>query len=166
MLFNVLESTTSNSSNEESSDSNVSTKVFIVLFSISLVVNVVLGIIVWFLWKDRQRLVKIASIPYLSVSCPPSCTQSVHFVFSLALCSLTFWLAIICLTSTRSSLLITCPHHLNLASLTFSAMSTTPHLLIFSYYNVSDQHPFISSYYVSIPFHLSLHCFPHLLCNI
>ncbi len=67
------------------------------------------------------------------------------------------------LTSSSSSLLITCPYHLNLASLTFSqffAMPTTPHLLISSFHNVSDQLSFISSYHVSIP---SQPCFPHLL---
>ena len=58
---------------------------------------------------------------------------------------------------------IMCPYHLSLASLTFSAMSTTPHLLISSFHNVSDQLSFISSYYVSIP---SQPCFPHLLCNV
>ena len=67
---------------------------------------------------------------------------------------------IISLTSSPSSLFITCPYHLN--SLTLSAMSTTSHLLI-SFHNVSDQLSFISSYYVSIP---SQHCFPHLLCNV
>jgi hypothetical protein len=41
-------------------------------------------------------------------------------------------------------------------------MSTTPHLLISSFHNVSDQLSFISSYYMSIP---SQPCFPHLLCN-
>jgi hypothetical protein len=34
------------------------------------------------------------------------------------------------LTSSPSSLLITCPYHLNLTSLTFSAMYTTPHFLL------------------------------------
>ncbi len=67
------------------------------------------------------------------------------------------------LTSSPSSLLITCPYHLNLISLIFSAMSTTPHLLISSFHNVSDQFSFISSYYVSIS---SQPCFPHLLCNV
>ncbi len=67
------------------------------------------------------------------------------------------------LTSSPSSLLIMCPYHLNLASLTFSAMSTTPHLLISSFHNVSDQLSFISSYYVSIS---SQPCFPYLLCNV
>ena len=62
------------------------------------------------------------------------------------------------LTSSPSSLLITCPKHLHLASLTFSAMSATPHLLISSIHNVSDQLSFISSYYVFIP---SRPCFPH-----
>ena len=55
------------------------------------------------------------------------------------------------LTSSPSSLLITCPYHLHLASLIFSAMSTTPHLLISSFHNVSDQLSFISCYYLSIP---------------
>ena len=44
------------------------------------------------------------------------------------------------LTCSPSSLLITCLYHLSLASLTFSAMSTTSHhLLISSFHNVSDQ---------------------------
>ena len=55
-----------------------------------------------------------------------------------------------------------CPYHLNIAYLIFSAMSTTPHLLISSFHNVSDQLSFISSYYVSIP---SQSCIPH-LCNV
>jgi hypothetical protein len=38
-------------------------------------------------------------------------------------------------------------------------MSTTPHLLISSFHNVSDQLSFISSYYVSIS---SQPCFPHM----
>ena len=59
------------------------------------------------------------------------------------------------LTSSPSSLLITCPYHLNLASLIFSAMSTTPHLLISSFHNVSDRLFFISSYY-TCPYHLNL----------
>jgi hypothetical protein len=42
-------------------------------------------------------------------------------------------------------------------------MSTTPHLLISSFHNVSDKLPLISSYYMSIP---SQPCFPHLLCNV
>ena len=68
------------------------------------------------------------------------------------------------LTSSLSSLLITCPYHLNLASLTFSAMSTTQHhLLISLFHNVSDQLSFFSSYYVYIP---SQPCFPLLLCNV
>ena len=75
------------------------------------------------------------------------------------------------LTSSPSYLLIKCPYHLNLASLIFSAMSTTSHLLISSLHNVSDQLSFISSYYVSIP---SQPCFlifsamsttPHLLIS-
>ena len=58
-----------------------------------------------------------------------------------------------------SSLLITCPCHLSLASLACSAMSTNPHvLLIFSFYNVSERIFFISSYYVSMPSHP---CFPY-----
>ena len=67
------------------------------------------------------------------------------------------------LTSSPLSLLIKCPYHLSHASLTFSAMSTTSHLLISSFHNVSDQLSFISSYYMSIP---SQPCFPHLLCNV
>ena len=44
------------------------------------------------------------------------------------------------LTSSPSSLLITCPYHLSLASLTFSSTFTSSHLLlIFSFHNVSDQ---------------------------
>ena len=66
------------------------------------------------------------------------------------------------LTSSPSSLLITCLYHLNLASLAFSVMSTTPHVLISSFHNVSEQLSFISSYYVSIP---SQPYFPQLLCN-
>jgi hypothetical protein len=43
------------------------------------------------------------------------------------------------LTSSPSSLFITCPYHLNLAFLTISAISTTPHLLLISsFHNVSD----------------------------
>ena len=43
--------------------------------------------------------------------------------------------------------MIMSPYYLNLASLTFSAMSTTPHrLLISSFHNVSDQLSFISFY--------------------
>jgi hypothetical protein len=42
------------------------------------------------------------------------------------------------LTSSPLSLLIKCPYHLNLASLTFSAMYTTPHFLISSFHDVSD----------------------------
>jgi hypothetical protein len=42
-------------------------------------------------------------------------------------------------------------------------MSTTPHLLISSFHNISDQLSFISSYYMSIS---SQPCFPHLLCNV
>ena len=45
---------------------------------------------------------------------------------------------------------MTCPYHLNLASLIFSTMSTTSHLLISSFRNTSDQLFFISSYYVFI----------------
>ena len=89
-----------------------------------------------------------------------SLTQSVHHVFSILCLCLYFRTS---LTSSPSSLLITCPYHLNLASLTFSAMSTTPHLLISSFHNVSDQLSFISSYYMSIP---SQPCFSHLLCNV
>ena len=50
------------------------------------------------------------------------------------------------LTSSPSSLLIT-SYHLNLASLTFSAMSTTSHPQISSLHNISDQ-LFIPSYYI------------------
>ena len=67
------------------------------------------------------------------------------------------------LTSSPSSLLIKCPYHLSLASLTFFAMSSTSHLLISSFHHVSDQLSFISSYSVSIP---SQPIFPHLLCNV
>jgi hypothetical protein len=42
-------------------------------------------------------------------------------------------------------------------------MSTTPHLLISSFHNVSDQLSFIFSYYMSIS---SQPCFPHLLYNV
>ena len=73
------------------------------------------------------------------------------------------YVRIMSLTGFLSSLLITCPYHLSLASLTFSATSTTPHLLISSFHIVSDQFSFSSSYYVSIP---SQPCFPHLLCNV
>ena len=53
------------------------------------------------------------------------------------------------LTSSPSSLLITCPYHLSLASLTFSSTFTSSHLLlIFSFHNVSDQLSFL--------YHLSL----------
>ena len=41
------------------------------------------------------------------------------------------------LTGSPSSLLATCPHHLNLASLTFSAISIAPHLLISSFLYLS-----------------------------
>ena len=71
--------------------------------------------------------------------------------------------SIMSLTSSPSSLLITCPYHLSLASLTFSVMFTTSHLLILSFHNVSDQLSFISSYYVSIA---SRSRFPNLLCNV
>ena len=68
------------------------------------------------------------------------------------------------LTSSPSSLLIICPYHLSSSFLTFSVISTTSyHLLISSFCNVSDQLSFISSYYVSIP---SQPIFPNLLCNV
>ena len=67
------------------------------------------------------------------------------------------------LASSPSSLLITCAYHLSLVSLTFSAMSTTSHLLISSFNNISDQLTFISSYYMSIP---SQPCCLHLPCNV
>ena len=71
---------------------------------------------------------------------------------------------IMSLISSPSSLLIMCPYYLSLASLIYSAMSTTPHiLLISSSHHVADQLSFISSYYVSI---LSQPCSPHLLCNV
>ena len=61
------------------------------------------------------------------------------------------------LTSFPSSRLITRPCHLNLASLTFSAMSTISHLpLIASLCNVFGQLFFISSYYSTCPCHLNL----------
>ena len=58
--------------------------------------------------------------------------------------------SIMSLTSSPSSVLITCPYHPDLASLTFSVMFTTSHLLILSFHNVSDQLSFISSYYMSM----------------
>ena len=71
---------------------------------------------------------------------------------------------IMSLISSPSSLLIMCPYYLSLAPLIYSAMSTTPHiLLISSSHHVADQLSFISSYYVSI---LSQPCSPHLLCNV
>ena len=79
---------------------------------------------------------------------PPYIFWSLHSVMSL--------------TSSPSSLPNMCPYYLNLASLTFTATSTTPHLLISSFHNVSGQLSFISSY-VSVP---SQPCFPHLYCNI
>ena len=71
--------------------------------------------------------------------------------------------SIISLTSFPHLFLLYCPYHLNLASLIFSAMSTTSHLLISSFRNISDQLTFISSYYMSIS---SQPCFHHLLCNV
>ena len=59
------------------------------------------------------------------------------------------------LTSSPSSLLITCTYHLNLASLTFSAMSSTPHLLLISLFHVvSNQLSFILL--ITCPYHRRL----------
>ena len=58
--------------------------------------------------------------------------------------------SIITMNSSPSSLLITCPYHLSLASLTLSTMFTTLRLPIFPFHNNSEQFSFISSYYVSI----------------
>ena len=57
MPFHALGSTVRAGSDEKSSDST--SKIFIALFSICIVVIVVLGVIVGYLWKDRQRWVKI-----------------------------------------------------------------------------------------------------------
>jgi hypothetical protein len=89
-------------------------------------------------------LVKIASI----LICPfhvHLLAQSIHFVCSLALCSLTFWLAIICLIT-----FILCSYYVSISS-----QSCFPHLFCNVYHptyivtsscNVSDQASFISSY--------------------
>ena len=106
-----------------------------------------------------DRLSFISSY-YMSIPCFPHLLCNVYHLSSSSL-SLH---SIMSLTGSPSSLLITCPYHLNIASLTFSAKSTTPHfLLISSFHNVSDWFSFISSYYMSKP---SQPCFPRLLCNI
>ena len=69
----------------------------------------------------------------------------------------------ISLTGSPSSLLITCPYHLNLASFIFATMSTTSHLLISSFHYLSNHFFFISYYYMSISYQP---CFLHLFCNV
>ena len=87
--------------------------------------------------------VSISSRPSLSspsLQClPPHIFGSLHSIMSLTGCP--------------SSPLITCPYHLSLVSVTFSAISTTSHLLIALFHNISDLLSFISSYYMSIPSH-------------
>ena len=57
--------------------------------------------------------------------------------------------------------LFTCPYHPT--SLILYALSTAPHLLFFSFDDVSDWLSFISSYFVPIPPQL---CVSQLLCNV
>ena len=112
---------------------------------------------------------------YVSIPSLPCFPHLLCNVFHLTSCHL--FNIIMFLTSSPSSLLITSPYHLNLASITFCAICLPPHIFSslhsimsltsspssLQLHNVSDQLSFISSYYVSIP---SLPCFPHLLCNV
>jgi hypothetical protein len=59
------------------------------------------------------------------------------------------------LTNSPSSLLITCPYHLNHASLTFSAMSTTPDIF-WSLHSIISLTSSPSSLLITCPYHLSL----------
>jgi hypothetical protein len=59
------------------------------------------------------------------------------------------------LANSPSSLLITCPYHLILASLTFSAMSTTPHIF-WSLYSTMSLTSSPSSLLITCPHHLNL----------
>ena len=141
VVVNILESTASASSDEACSNSNVSKKIFIALFCISLVANVVLWIIIGFLWKDRKRSVKLAStLPCLDVSCQlkfsvnfliyrSSLSHSIHVFFSISRS----------LYSPFSSIRLLIPYHLSLASLIFSIMSNYLIVNIFIPFRMQDK---------------------------
>ncbi len=58
------------------------------------------------------------------------------------------------------------PNHLSLASFTFSAMSSIPHLLISSYAEIVSCQHFISSKPVSIPANFYHHFYHHLFMSL